>query len=150
MELLIFIGLQGSGKSTFFRAHFVTTHEHISKDLLGNNKHKSSKQTQLIEQALAADLSVVVDNTNPTIEDREPLIRLGRAYNASIIGYYFESRVSECLARNAQRSGKARVPNVALYVTASKMVKPSYTEGFDKLYAVRITDNSAFEVRAEK
>jgi predicted kinase len=147
MELVIFIGLQGSGKSTFFRTHFAATHEYMSKDLLRNNKHKSRRQAQLIEQALAAGHSVVVDNTNPTVEDREPLIHLGRAYNATIVGYYFESHVKESLERNEQRSGWARVPKVAIYVTAKKLVKPSYAEGFDKLYYVRITDNSTFEMR---
>jgi predicted kinase len=147
MELVIFIGLQGSGKSTFFRAQFAATHEYVSKDLLRNNKHKSRSQAQLIEQALAAGHSVVVDNTNPTVEDRASLIHLGRAYHAEIVGYYFESNVSESLERNEQRLGKARVPKVAIYVTAKKLVRPSYIEGFDKLYSVRIADASGFEIR---
>src|SRR5205807_6721875 len=100
MEMIIFIGLQASGKSTFFRTHFAETHEHISKDLLGNNKNPRRRQAQLVETALEAQRSVVIDNTNPTVEVRESLIRLGHMYGAEVIGYYFESQVSQCIKRN--------------------------------------------------
>ncbi|MDQ6645100.1 MAG: ATP-binding protein, partial [Chloroflexota bacterium] len=52
MELIIFIGLQGSGKSTFYRTYLAATHEHVSKDVLGNNKNPNRRQLQLIEMAL--------------------------------------------------------------------------------------------------
>jgi predicted kinase len=148
MELIIFMGLQASGKSTFYRLHFAATHAHVSKDLLHNNKRPGRRQMQLIEEALQAGQSVVVDNTNPTPLDREQLIRLGHEYGAEVIGYYFETSVRESLERNKSRLGKARVPDVAIYVTAKKLVPPSYMEGFDRLYDVRITENSSFEVRA--
>jgi predicted kinase len=32
MELVIFIGLQASGKSTFYHERFARTHVHVSKD----------------------------------------------------------------------------------------------------------------------
>ena len=38
IELVILVGLQASGKSTFFRERFAATHEHVSKDLFRNNK----------------------------------------------------------------------------------------------------------------
>ena len=147
MELIIFVGLQASGKSTFYRTHFLATHLYVSKDLLDNNKKPNRRQMQLIECALQAKHSVVVDNTNPTVEGRVPLIALGHTYGAEIIGYYFESEVSECVERNKQRVGKARVPDVAIYVTAKKLVRPTYAEGFDKLYGVRIGDNDTFGVQ---
>ena len=146
MELIIFVGLQASGKSSFYRARFETTHEHVSKDLLRNNKNRRRRQEQLITAALRAGNPVVVDNTNPTVEERQPLVALGREYGAKIVGYYFESHVRRCLERNRQRTGKARVPDVALYATAKRLAPPSYSEGFDELYGVRIADDFAFEV----
>jgi len=146
MELVIFIGLQASGKSTFFRTHFATTHEHVSKDLMRNNKNRARRQAQLIEAALQAERSVVVDNTNPTLEDRASLIHLGNTYGAKIIGYYFESQVSLCRKRNEQRLGKDQVPDVAIYSTIKKLVRPTYAEGFHQLFYVRIARQSAFEV----
>ena len=145
--MIILIGLQASGKSTFFQRYFAETHEHISKDLLQNNRQPGRRQAQLVEAALQAQRSVVIDNTNPTVEVREPLIRIGHMYGAEVIGYYFESQVKASIERNKQRTGKAKVPDVAIYVTSKKLVRPSYTEGFDKLFSVRIADNGPFEVR---
>jgi predicted kinase len=41
-----------------------------------------------------------VDNTNPTPEGRAPLLSLGHSHGARVIGYVFESRLEDCLARN--------------------------------------------------
>jgi predicted kinase len=146
VELVIFVGLQASGKSTFFRERFAATHEHISKDLIRNNKKPNRRQAQLIEDALGAGRSVVVDNTNPTPKDRRVLIGLGGEYGVRIVGYYFEASVRECLRRNEARKGKARVPDVAIYATAKKLVAPSIEEGFEELLCVRL-NGSIFEVR---
>jgi hypothetical protein len=35
---------------------------------------------------------------------------------------------------------------VAIYVTRKKFQPPSYAEGFDTLYGVRITENGGFHV----
>ena len=146
MELVIFVGLQASGKSTFFHERFAATHEHVSKDLFRNNRNPNERQAQLIEDALEVGRSVVVDNTTPTLEDRRALIGLGGEYGARIVGYYFDACVRECLRRNEAREGKERVPDVAIYATAKKLVTPSMEEGFDALLRVRLND-SAFEVR---
>jgi predicted kinase len=146
MDLVIFVGLQASGKSTFFREQFAATHAHVSKDLFRNNRNPNRRQAQLIEAALEQGSSVVVDNTNPTVRDRLTLIELGRKFGARIIGYYFESEVRRCVRRNRRRTGKERVPDVAIFATAKRLVAPSYSEGFDELFRVHITDDSTFEV----
>lgn len=87
MELIIFIGLQASGKTTFYHTHFAATHQHISKDLFRNNKNKDRRQTQLITAALSEGKSVVVDNTTLTVFERVPLIEIGNSYSCKIIGY---------------------------------------------------------------
>ena len=148
-ELVILVGLQASGKSTFFRERFAATHEHVSKDLFRNNRNPNRRQAQLIAAALKEGSPVVVDNTSPTVEDRRALIELGRELGAKIVGYYFDSTVRQCIERNRLRAGKERVPDVAIYATASKLVPPSCSEGFDELFRVRTTDDSTFEVRAE-
>src|SRR5437764_7749944 len=145
MELIILIGLQAAGKSTFYGNRFAATHKLISKDLLRNHKKPARRQMQLIEASLKAQHSVVIDNTNPTAEERELLIRLGHLYGAKVIGYYFEPQVSQSLERNKQRVLKAQVPDKAIYITAYKLVPPTYAEGFDKLYYVHIAGNSTPE-----
>ena len=146
MELCIFIGIQAVGKSTFFRTHFATTHVYVSKDMLHRSKtmNKTAKQMMLVEAALREGRSVVVDNTNPTVEDRAPLIALGHDYGATVVGYFFLSSTSEAVQRNRERTGKARVPDAALYITAKKLVAPAYAEGFDELWSIRIEGNGSF------
>jgi len=146
VELVVFVGLQASGKSTFFRERFAESHQHVSKDLFPNNRNKNRRQEHLLRAALSAGRCVVVDNTNPTLEDRRALIGLGGEYGARIVGYFFDAGVRECIRRNEIREGKARVPDVAIYATAKKLVTPSIEEGFDELLCVQLND-SAFEVR---
>ena len=141
VDLVVFVGLQASGKSTFYRERFAT-HEHVSKDLFPNNKNRNRRQAQLIEASLSAGSPVVVDNTNPAPEDRRAIVELGREHGARIVSYYFESGVRLCIERNRRREGMARVPDVAIYATAKRLVAPSLSEGFDELFRVRITDNS--------
>ena len=146
-ELVVFIGLQGAGKSSFYRARFAGTHDWVSKDRFPNNRNRARRQRQLITEALGAGRSVVVDNTNPTREDRAELIALARSFGATVVGYYFESRLADCLERNRQRQGKGRVPAVALYATRKRLCRPSLAEGFDRLSYVRLLGEGRFEVR---
>ena len=146
LEIVVFVGLQGSGKSSFYRARFAGTPDLVSKDRFPNNRNPARRQRQLIEAALAAGRSVVVDNTNPTAPERAELIALARAFGTRVVGYYFESRLADCLERNRRREGKARVPDVALYTTRKRLSRPSLAEGFDRLYFVRLLGGGRFEV----
>lgn len=134
--LVIFVGLPAAGKSTHYFAHFAATHVHVSKDLLP----RGARQEPLIDTALAAGKSVVVDNTNPSAAIRAPLIALGRRHGARIVAYFFEADVKTLLVRNRQREGKARVPNVAIFATRKKLVPPSYDEGFDEIHVIKTID----------
>jgi predicted kinase len=135
-QLVIFIGLQGSGKSTYYREHFAATHVHVSKDLMKSARNRNDRQRQLIEAALDQGKPVVVDNTNPTPLARAPLIEIGRRHGARVIGYYFEIPVKTAVERNRLREGKGRVPDVAIYVTSKKLVPPKFEEGFDEIHVV--------------
>ncbi len=146
VELAILIGLQASGKSTFYRTRLAGTCELVSKDCFPNNRNPARRQRQLVGAALAAGRCVAVDNTNAAVEDRATLIALGRDFGAAVVGYYFASRLEECLERNRQRTGKARVPDVALYATRNRLVLPSPREGFDRLFFLRALAAERFEV----
>lgn len=146
MELVMMIGLQASGKSTFARSRFGAIYQYVSNDLLCSKSNSARKQRQLIEAALQQGLSVVVDNTNPTKEVRRELIDLGRLYAAETIGYYFAVQVKQCLERNRAREGRARVPDVAIFTTLKRLSRPSYAEGFTKLFYVCNRGDQSFEV----
>lgn len=145
MDLIIMIGLQASGKSSFCK-RFAGTHEIISKDLFPNARQPQRRQIKALEAALGAGRSVVIDNTNPEVEDRKPLIEIGKAACADVIGYYLESKVAESLERNAQRPEKKRVPEVAIFSTIKRLSRPSIQEGFDRLYHVRMAPDLAFQI----
>jgi predicted kinase len=142
-DLVIFVGLQGSGKSTFYRERFAATHVHVSKDLMKNTRDRDAKQLQLIRAALGEGKQVVVDNTNPAPLVRAPIIALGRELGARVIGYFFDVPVKVAVARNRQREGKARVPDVAIFVTAKKLVAPKFEEGFDEIHVVAMEPMNA-------
>lgn len=135
-ELIIFVGLPGSGKSTWYLDHFASTHDHVSKDLMPNAKSRDARQESIIAAALAAGRSVVVDNTNPSPAVRAPLIALGRRHGARIVAYYFECSTRTAVVRNRQREGRGRVPNVAIFTAAKKLVPPSPEEGFDEIHVI--------------
>lgn len=146
MDMIVLIGLQAAGKSTFYRQRFAATHVLVSKDLLRSARDPGRRQTALIAAALAAGRPVVVDNTNPSPAERVPLVQLGHAHGAVVTGYYFEPDVRESLQRNRLRQGRARVPDVAIFATAKKLVRPSPAEGFDRLLHVRSGSGMGFEV----
>ena len=135
-ELLILVGVQGAGKTTWYSQHLAATHVHVSKDLMVNARNRDVMQERLIREALSAGKSVAVDNTNPTPAVRAPLIAAGKAYGARVVACYVIIPVKTAVARNRQREGKARVPDVAIFVTSKKLVPPSLDEGFDEIRVI--------------
>jgi predicted kinase len=146
-ECVILVGLPASGKTTFYERRFAATHTHVSKDLWPNITRKDQRQARLIAEALAAGRSVVVDNTNPGIEDRVPIISVARELGVRVVGYYFDASTRDAVGRNRRREGHQRVPDVAIFTKAKRMVLPTLSEGFDELYRVSITTEGEFHVR---
>lgn len=144
METVLFIGLQGTGKSRFYRERFAATHVLVSKDLFPNARDRNARQLRELEAAWGAGRPVVLDNTNATRADRTPVIAAARARGNSILGYYFESKVEDCLRRNRIRGNP--VPDVAIYATIARLERPRREEGFDALHHVRLVEAGGFEV----
>ena len=147
MECVILIGLPASGKTTFFRQRFAGTHDHISKDLLRNNRKSQRRQEHLIAESLASGRSVVVDNTNPSAVVRAPLIAIARKHGAQVSGYLFLTEAGDALRRNRARQGSERVPDVAIFTVRKLLQPPSTAEGFDRLFTVKMNEaERTFEV----
>jgi predicted kinase len=140
MECVILIGLPATGKSTFFRERFAGTHDHVSKDLLGHNRQPQRRQERLIAESLASGRSVVVDNTNPSVSARAPLIAIARSHAADVVGYFFVSEAGDALRRNRARQGRERVPDVAIFTVRKRLEPPTLAEGFDRLFTVRMNE----------
>ena len=148
LACVILVGLPAAGKSTLYRDRYAGTHLHISKDLWPNATKREARQQRLLDEALAAGQSVVIDNTNPTIAERGPLITIARLYRATVIGYFFDATTRAAVARNANRSGREKVPNVAIFTVAKRLEPPTLAEGFDYLFRVSIAEDRSLEISA--
>ena len=146
LECIILIGLPGAGKSTLYRQKFAKTHTHISKDLWPNATGRAGRQQALIDETLSAGTSVVIDNTNPTKAERAAIISSARKHRARVIGYFFDINTRVAVARNANRTGREKVPNVAIFTTAKRLEPPTLPEGFDDLFRIEITPEHTFQI----
>ena len=131
--MILMMGLQGSGKSTFCREILGDTYAYVNLDTL-KTRHR---EKLLIQECMEQGKSFIVDNTNPTKEDRLRYIPDAKAAGYRIVGYFMESKLKDCIARNEQRKGAARIPSMAIAATSNRMQMPSYDEGFDELYFVK-------------
>lgn len=146
MEAVIFMGLQATGKSTFYKDNFFKTHIRINLDMLKTR----NRENILVEACLKAKQPFVVDNTNPTIIDRKKYIDIAKAANFKVIGYYFKSNINQAILRNEKREGKEFVPLSGIRSTYAKLELPDKIEGVDELYYVFINEESKFIVEEWK
>ena len=137
MEAIIFTGIQATGKSTFYIERFLNSHVRISMDLLNTR----NKEQVFLDICFAVHQAFVVDNTNPMRSERSRYIQQAKLHQYRVIGYYFLSDPKEVLERNKKRTGKERIPEAGIRGAYNRLEIPSYDEGFDELYYVKLGDN---------
>ena len=142
MQAVIFMGIQGSGKTTFYKERFLKTHVRISLDLLKTR----GKEQRFLQLCLDTGQKFVVDNTNPTPASRMRYIEAAKRHRFHVIGYYFNSNLHEAITRNQQRTGKEIISIIGIRATHKKLQPPTLQEGFDALYEVTLINNN-FEVQ---
>ena len=135
-RLVIFVGLPASGKSTYFKRYLEQTHILVSKDLMGSSKNKDKIQAEMLCLHLGSNKDTVVDNTNVSKAIRAPLVALAHDLGQKVEIYWFDTPAKICIQQNELRSGKARVPNVAIYTLAKKFEQPNDSEGADKIVRI--------------
>ena len=113
LSLVVLIGVTGSGKSTFARAHFKPT-EVISSDycrgLVADDENDQSATKDAFEvlhfivgKRLAAGRLTVVDATNVQPEARRELVTLAREYDVLPVAIVLDLPERLCAERNATR-----------------------------------------------
>jgi protein phosphatase len=113
LSLVVLVGVTGSGKSTFARAHFKPT-EVISSDycrgLVADDENDQSATPAAFEvlhfiagQRLAAGRLTVVDATNVQPEARRGLVTLAREYDVLPVAIVLDLPEKVCAERNAGR-----------------------------------------------
>jgi predicted kinase len=143
VECVLFIGIQATGKSTFYKERFFQTHMHLNLDMLRTR----NREQRFLQTCIESNMRFVVDNTNPSCKDRERYITLAKEHGFRVIGYYFQSKTSEAITRNRTRPTAEQVPERGIFGVAGQLELPNYEEGFDELWYVRI-GNAGFVVEA--
>src|SRR5580704_7512554 len=122
LSLVLLVGVTGSGKSTFARAHFKPT-EVISSDycrgLVADDPNDQSATPAAFEvlrfivgQRLKAGRLTVVDATNVQPEARRDLILLAREYDVLPVAIVLDLPERLCAERNAERPDRDFGPHV--------------------------------------
>jgi len=143
MEAVILIGIQGAGKTTFYRERFFETHVRISLDLLKTR----NRERMFLQTCLATQQRFAVDNTNVRKAERAVYIESAKRAGFRVTGYFFDVDLKDALGRNAKRTGGGKIPVAGVVATWKKLERPSPSEGFDELYAVSLNGSGGFAVR---
>ena len=130
-QAVIFIGLPGSGKTTYFLDHFAATHAHVSRDV----QQTAERETALFRECLRANRSLVLDDTNATRAIRGPYIREAKAAGFTVVCYFFDVPVRTAIGRNNHRKDKKPIPVPAILRAAKRLEPPSLEEGLDEIRA---------------
>jgi predicted kinase len=142
MEAVIFVGVQSSGKSTFYRERFFDTHVRINLDML-RTRHR---EQLLLAACLTGKQAFVIDNTNPLPSDRARYIGPAREAGFRVVAYFFETPLRDAIRRNNERAGKQKVPVPAIAGTIRKLQAPTMEDGYDAIYKVTISPEGGFVV----
>jgi predicted kinase len=138
-EAVIFIGLQGSGKTTYFTNHFAATHAHVSRDI----QETAERERALIRECLQSGRSFVVDNTNATRAVRAQYIRAAKAAGFYVLCFFFDTSIRTAIGRNNHRKDKKPIPVPAMLRTAKRLEPPSLEEGIDRIRTITSERDSA-------
>jgi predicted kinase len=145
MEAVIFVGVQGSGKTSFYRERFLESHVRISLDMLRTRQ----REQLLLAACLHGKQRFVIDNTNPLASDRARYLAPARTAGFQVFVYFFETSLRDAIRRNNQRAGKQKIPVPGVAATFRKLQAPRLEEGFDAVYIVTISLEHGFVVRSE-
>ena len=144
MEAVVFCGVQASGKTTYYAERFLHTHARISMDLLRMRHREAS----FLAACLETQMRFVIDNTNPTRQERARYVQPALAARYRVVAYLFETDVEAALARNAVREGRQRIPDLGLLGTRKRLEPPSADEGFAAVYRV-VLGTTGFAAREQ-
>src|SRR5215467_2829302 len=113
MEAVILIGIQGAGKTTFYRERFFETHIRISLDVLKTR----NRERRFLQTCLATQQRFAVDNTNVRKAERAVYIESAKRAGFRVTGYFFDVDLKGALGRNAQRTGGGKIPVAGVVAT---------------------------------
>lgn len=138
-EVIINVGFPGSGKSSFTKKNILKhDYDYINQDTLKTHQ----KCIKELENSLMKGNSVVIDNTNLTVETRKKFIDIIKKYNINIRCIKFSTPVEICehnsYFRNYISNGNINViPKLVFNMMKKKLQEPTDLEGFYKINEVK-------------
>jgi bifunctional polynucleotide phosphatase/kinase len=135
-EMVIMVGLSGSGKSTVAKnLEKRFGYKLINQDTLGTAK----KCLESTVQALINNLCVIIDATNPDVASRKKYIDIARRYNYIVRCIQMIADFNLAKHNNYLRffrTGIPVVPDVAYRIYLKKFKQPKTSEGFVEIINV--------------
>lgn len=134
-EVIINVGLPGSGKSTFTENYIVPkNYIYVNQDTLKTK----AKCIKLVESSIKNGKSVVIDNVNINKEQRKVFIDIAKKYNLKIRCLHFTTSKDLCVHnayfRNYITNGDRKIiPNIVFNILNKKFEEPEISEGFYKI-----------------
>ena len=167
-KLYLLGGIPGLGKSTWIKNHeqfFEGTVKVISRDqirfsLLKDGDEYFSKEGEVwVEyvnqtiKSLKENDNTILDATHLNISSRNKILRaLGKNLkDVEVVVIFFTGKLELALERNAQRTGRAFVPETTIRNMYDSVYLPSYTlePYIDNIYIVNANNNEIINIKKE-
>jgi bifunctional polynucleotide phosphatase/kinase len=140
-EIVIMVGIQGSGKSSYINNEIMKKHSKIykiiSKDIDGTTKKCCDK----CEKYISNNFSIIIDNTNPSKGDRKCYIDIAKKYNYNVrcIVMRIDEKYAKhntCYRHYITRGERKMIPDIAFNVFKKKFEEPNKSEGINELITI--------------
>jgi bifunctional polynucleotide phosphatase/kinase len=133
VEMVIFVGCPGAGKSTYFESVYKPAgYAHINRDSLGSH----DACLQQCRESFARQSSVVIDNTNPSPKARERYLSLARRLGIVPRVVWFPVGRTLAWKMNTHRSlttSRQLIPEGAYSAYFRQFAVPSTAEGLQRI-----------------
>ena len=155
MELIVFVGIPASGKSTESEKYRANGYQIVSSDAIRSAvisgrslaEFSAKEQSQInrtvfetvyakTEEALKHGRSVVVDATHLIRRFRVEFLKHFETYPCTQKCVLFLTPFETCLLRNRKRTGAAFVPEDVMLQMLDSFECPIYSEGWDEIVPV--------------
>lgn len=157
-ELIMLVGIPGSGKTTFAKKYLINKFNsaaYVSRDDIrfsflkesdGYFEHEGrvfEKYIQDIQNAIENNQTIICDATHLTERARNKVLDnldLSKIDNIKLV--YFDIPIEKCLEYNELRVGRTKVPRGAIRRMGLSIEKPSYSEKYGLKYQIHTYDGS--------
>lgn len=131
MQMIVLVGLSGSGKSTYANYNFPAT-AIVNQDILGSR----DRCAKLARTRLFLGQDVIIDRTNLTTGQRKFWIDLARQYGAAVSAWVFKTPIEKCVERVQTRANHKMDDPKVVYMQSHRFSEPTLQEGFDSISIV--------------